>query len=223
MHSACDDPCGPGFPIRTSSDHSSVASSLKLFAGSHVLHRLPTPRHPPCALGGSIVPARRRYEPARAEVTRRPPSINDRIGRLSVAADSTPSARNTSVCCARRFGATSTCHHVDGLSSVSGCQGTCRVSGLPDFGGFYRSFGRCWSLISAGWPGLRRGGKRRHRPKRVKRLFRLERCDLPRKLRFVIGAKWGRIPLGSSLRLNRRGICGRLAPVLARKSGIFVT
>jgi hypothetical protein len=39
-----------GCPIRTSTDHSSVTSSLWLFAGSHVLHRLWTPRHPPCAL-----------------------------------------------------------------------------------------------------------------------------------------------------------------------------
>ena len=40
----------PGFPIRTSSDHSSVDSSPRLIAASHVLHRLPVPRHPPCAL-----------------------------------------------------------------------------------------------------------------------------------------------------------------------------
>ena len=41
---------GPGFPIRKSQDHRSVTSSLGLIAGSHVLHRLSTPRHPPCAL-----------------------------------------------------------------------------------------------------------------------------------------------------------------------------
>ena len=40
----------PGFPIRTSSDHSSVDSSPRLIAASYVLHRLPVPRHPPCAL-----------------------------------------------------------------------------------------------------------------------------------------------------------------------------
>ena len=39
-----------GFPIRTSSDHSSVDSSPRLIAASYVLHRLPVPRHPPCAL-----------------------------------------------------------------------------------------------------------------------------------------------------------------------------
>ena len=41
---------GPGFPIRKSQDHRSVTSSPGLIAGSHVLHRLSTPRHPPCAL-----------------------------------------------------------------------------------------------------------------------------------------------------------------------------
>src|ERR1700749_2341058 len=40
----------PGFPIRTSSDHSLVADSSRLIAGSNVLHRLLVPRHPPCAL-----------------------------------------------------------------------------------------------------------------------------------------------------------------------------
>ena len=40
----------PGFPIRTSSDQRSVGSSPRHIAASHVLHRLPVPRHPPCAL-----------------------------------------------------------------------------------------------------------------------------------------------------------------------------
>lgn len=40
-----------GFPpIRTSSDPRSVGSSPRHNAASHVLHRLPMPRHPPCAL-----------------------------------------------------------------------------------------------------------------------------------------------------------------------------
>ena len=39
-----------GFPIRTSSDLSSVDSSPRLIAASYVLHRLLVPRHPPCAL-----------------------------------------------------------------------------------------------------------------------------------------------------------------------------
>ena len=40
----------PGFPIRTSSDQRSVDSSPRHIAASHVLHRFPVPRHPPCAL-----------------------------------------------------------------------------------------------------------------------------------------------------------------------------
>ena len=40
----------PGFPIRTSPDQSLFASSPKLIAGYHVLHRLLPPRHPPYAL-----------------------------------------------------------------------------------------------------------------------------------------------------------------------------
>jgi hypothetical protein len=40
----------PGYPIRTSSDHSSVDNSPRPIAVSHVLHRLLVPRHPPCAL-----------------------------------------------------------------------------------------------------------------------------------------------------------------------------
>ena len=56
MHSDTDDPCGPGFPIRKSQDQSSVTSSSGLIAGSNVLHRLSTPRHPPCALGSLTDP-----------------------------------------------------------------------------------------------------------------------------------------------------------------------
>ena len=40
----------PGFPIRKSSNHSSVVSSSRLIADSYVLLRLLVPRHPPCAL-----------------------------------------------------------------------------------------------------------------------------------------------------------------------------
>ena len=39
-----------GFPIRTSTDQSSVGSSPWLIAASYVLHRFSMPRHPPCAL-----------------------------------------------------------------------------------------------------------------------------------------------------------------------------
>jgi len=40
LNSGGSDPRGPGFPIRTSADQCSFASSPQLFAGCHVLHRL---------------------------------------------------------------------------------------------------------------------------------------------------------------------------------------
>src|ERR1700743_606848 len=45
----------PGSPIRTPSDHSLVADSPRLIAGSSVLHRLLMPRHPPCALSNLAI------------------------------------------------------------------------------------------------------------------------------------------------------------------------
>src|SRR5271167_2214621 len=52
MNSARNDAglAAPGCPIRTSSDQSLLSGSPKLFAASHVLHRLLAPRHPPYAL-----------------------------------------------------------------------------------------------------------------------------------------------------------------------------
>jgi hypothetical protein len=44
----------PGFPIRKSPDQCSFANSPELIAGYHVLHRLSTPRHPPCTLSNLI-------------------------------------------------------------------------------------------------------------------------------------------------------------------------
>ena len=40
----------PGCPIRKSSDITPAYDSPKLIAVNHVLHRLPVPRHSPCAL-----------------------------------------------------------------------------------------------------------------------------------------------------------------------------
>ena len=48
MH--CTDIVRAGCPIRISPDISLVYSSPRLFAVSHVLLRLPVPRHSPCAL-----------------------------------------------------------------------------------------------------------------------------------------------------------------------------
>ena len=50
MYSGRDTAEAVGFPIRTSPDQSLFASSPKLIAGYYVLHRLLSPRHPPCAL-----------------------------------------------------------------------------------------------------------------------------------------------------------------------------
>ena len=46
---------GMGFPIRKSPDQSLFSDSPKLIAASHVLHRLPAPRHPPYALSNLTI------------------------------------------------------------------------------------------------------------------------------------------------------------------------
>ena len=43
-----------GFPHSEISGSTPVCGSPKLFAAYHVLHRLPSPRHPPCALSSLI-------------------------------------------------------------------------------------------------------------------------------------------------------------------------
>src|SRR5690606_15073926 len=56
MDSAWNDAAlpAPGFPIRKSPDHSLVSGSPRLFAATHVLHRLSAPRHPPHALSSLV-------------------------------------------------------------------------------------------------------------------------------------------------------------------------
>ena len=56
MYSALDNAELPalGFPIRTSPDQSLVSGSPRLFAATHVLHRLSAPRHPPHALSSLV-------------------------------------------------------------------------------------------------------------------------------------------------------------------------
>ena len=44
-----------GFPIRKSPDQSLFSDSPELIAASHALHRLPAPRHPPCALSNLTI------------------------------------------------------------------------------------------------------------------------------------------------------------------------
>lgn len=66
-----------GCPIQKSQDLSSVTSSSGLIAGSHVFHRLLTPSHPSCALGGLVTPTRPRAAslPARATQSRCMPPL----------------------------------------------------------------------------------------------------------------------------------------------------
>jgi hypothetical protein len=56
MYSPCDDTTllVPGCPIRKSPDRRLLSTSPKLIAASHVLLRLLTPRHPPCALNSLV-------------------------------------------------------------------------------------------------------------------------------------------------------------------------
>src|ERR1043165_3272341 len=76
MNSVHDD-CAlpqPGFPIRISPDQRLLSDSPKLFAASHVLHRLLAPRHPPCALNSLTMvatrcPAEAGYQDATAWVS----------------------------------------------------------------------------------------------------------------------------------------------------------
>ena len=44
-----------GFPIGRSPDQSLFSDSPELIAASHVLHRLPAPRHPPYALSSLTI------------------------------------------------------------------------------------------------------------------------------------------------------------------------
>ena len=69
MPSGC--PVTPGFPIRRSPDQSSFDSSPRLIAACHVLHRLSTPRHPPCALS-SLATFMRDCRPAATRFLTRP-------------------------------------------------------------------------------------------------------------------------------------------------------
>src|SRR5688572_12999454 len=75
----------PGFPIRTPWDHSSVDSSPRPIAASHVLHRLLVPRHPPSALSNlttkmlaSTVQFSTNNHPHPPDTTRTPPASRNR-------------------------------------------------------------------------------------------------------------------------------------------------
>ena len=95
-------PCGvtTGCPIRRSPDQGSFDSSPGLIAAYHVLHRLSTPRHPPCTLSSLIAwmtdcpwPC----EPVRAATRRRPfaPSRTSLRPDRSCACVKTPSTHTS--------------------------------------------------------------------------------------------------------------------------------
>ena len=67
-------PPEPGCPIGVSRDQRLVGSYPELIAASYALHRLPAPRHPPCALGNltTIILVSRHASPGLTAV--RPPS-----------------------------------------------------------------------------------------------------------------------------------------------------
>src|SRR6185503_7578269 len=75
MYSACGTAALPavGFPIRTSPDQSLVSGSPTLFAATHVLLRLLSPRHPSCALCSLVIsllyPLPRERRPGSSAVT----------------------------------------------------------------------------------------------------------------------------------------------------------
>ena len=72
-----------GSPIRTPPDHSSVANSPGLIAGSYVLHRLLMPRHPPCALHS--LSHKHSTKTTKTRRRRKSPSKSDRSWCRSVA------------------------------------------------------------------------------------------------------------------------------------------
>jgi hypothetical protein len=79
-----------GFPIRTSPDQRLVGNSPKLFAATHVLHRLLAPRHPPHALSSllALISCRHARLPAglsKLEAKAQAPALRSRPGRLFIA------------------------------------------------------------------------------------------------------------------------------------------
>src|SRR4051795_11225362 len=80
----------PGFPIRTPWDHSSVDSSPRPIAASHVLHRLLVPRHPPSALDNLTT---KMLASTMHISTNNPPTTTNPTPRPATPPDNTPSRR----------------------------------------------------------------------------------------------------------------------------------
>ena len=123
----------PGFPIRTSSDHSSVDSSPRHNAASHVLHRLPVPRHPPCALTHL-----QHKKPIRKEIAHQTHTTNHhptKGGSPLRARCSQPLSTNQTPHPTTKDGATTVRHHQRGTTRQPGhgpvVSGPNSVSGNP--------------------------------------------------------------------------------------------
>src|SRR5438270_13994837 len=78
-----------GFPIRTSPDHSLVSGSPTLFAATHVLLRLLSPRHPSCALCSLVILSSfsrilsmTKVQPGRRFLTGASPFLNSVLARI---------------------------------------------------------------------------------------------------------------------------------------------
>lgn len=87
----------PGFPIRTSSDQRSVDSSPRHIAASHVLHRLPVPRHPPCALKHLQHKTKKMSHPHTTSTLRRAPTPHAGIRKICI----TPNTQHHKHCAFR--------------------------------------------------------------------------------------------------------------------------
>ena len=92
-------PVTPGFPIRRSPDHSLFDSYPRHIAAYHVLHRLSTPRHPPCTLSNlttlmrgchDAAEVRRLQQHQRQPTNKSGQTIFQRLRYSSGAATSTP-------------------------------------------------------------------------------------------------------------------------------------
>src|SRR5690242_517732 len=90
-----------GFPIRTSPDQSLVSGSPTLFAATHVLLRLLSPRHPSCALCSLVIVSLRASSDR--VLLALLPSDRRRPGSSAAAVNSTSQDRNTCLLAHMRF------------------------------------------------------------------------------------------------------------------------
>ncbi len=88
-------PVTPGFPIRKSPDQSMFDCSPGHIAAYHVLHRLSTPRHPPCTLNSLTTLMRGCHR--HAEPTPRHPTTYTHAGQATYRRKTSPTRFNPSI------------------------------------------------------------------------------------------------------------------------------